>query len=290
MIRLFSVSGVRVECSIIMLLLSFAALVYSGAERVAAVFISLTLHEAAHTLTATRLGYRVASLEIQPFGFVARLAGDFGSFGDELRVAAAGPVTSAVAACAAFAAGQYLGGGELTEWFASFNLSLTAVNLLPVLPLDGGRMLRAVIGRAGRSAVAALSWLGVLTGVLLGAAGVWLILNGAPAFTPLLMGAFLIPASLRELKKLDSAAVNAVIKRSETLRRGGCVDVRHAAVSADTTVLEAIRMLSSGRYTVLIVVDGGLRAVGSVDEGRLLRAMSLYGGAARLGDVMRRAD
>lgn len=288
MIRLFSLGGVRVECGAAMLILTFLALMYAGVERVAVIFISLTLHESSHTLTALRLGYGVASVELQPFGFVARIAGDFASPSDELRVASSGPFSSAVAACAALALERALPESALVSEFARFNLTLAAVNLMPALPLDGGRMLRALF-RGGRAS-SVLAWTGVAFGALLSACALWLMIRGAAAVTPLLMGLFMIPASARELRRRGVASAMARVRRGDALRRGASVEVRYRAVSGEMSVREAVTLLSASRYTVLTVVDEGMRALGSVDEGRLMNAMALYGGGARLRDVMRRAD
>lgn len=161
-------------------------------------FASLLLHELAHSLVARARGLRVTGITLYLFGGVAEIGAETTNPGDEFRVTAAGPVTS-VALAGLFGI-AWLATDSLSHligatfgYLAIMNLFLGVFNLLPGLPLDGGRLLRAFVwwrtgdpDRATR--VAAIG--GVVVGVLLIAAGavsmvvsswlsgLWLILLG----------------------------------------------------------------------------------------------------------------
>jgi len=135
------------------LLGGFAALVF---------FASLLGHELAHAYVAQRLGVEISSVRLFIFGGVARMDREPRSSGEEWRIAAAGPACS-FALAAFFAAvtvwtrlltGQPLL-SAMTRWLAQMNLALAVFNLLPGLPLDGGRLLRAGLWRATGNLVSA---------------------------------------------------------------------------------------------------------------------------------------
>lgn len=161
---------------------------------------SLLAHELAHALAARRSGIEVKSLTLWLFGGVASLGGEATTPAAELRIAAVGPATSvAIGAAFAVAAGllDVLGGDSLlvgvAGWLAGINVLLAIFNLIPGAPLDGGRVLRALLwrhhgdrvraavsaARAGRVVAFGLIWLGLLqfvAGTSVG--GLWLVFIG----------------------------------------------------------------------------------------------------------------
>ncbi|MFM7718404.1 MAG: site-2 protease family protein [Actinomycetota bacterium] len=117
-------------------------------------FASLTLHELAHALVANRLGVRVRSILLFMFGGVAEIDGEAPTPGAEFAIALVGPAVSValgsgsgVLALAAEQRGRALTGAVFGA-LALMNLGVALFNLVPGLPLDGGRILRAALWRA----------------------------------------------------------------------------------------------------------------------------------------------
>jgi Zn-dependent protease/CBS domain-containing protein len=112
-------------------------------------FASLLLHELGHALQAKRDGVEIEGITLWLFGGVARFKGMFPSAGAELRIAVAGPLVSLllgglfVAVAAVGALGSAVDG--VAAWLGYINLILLAFNLLPALPLDGGRVFRSLL-------------------------------------------------------------------------------------------------------------------------------------------------
>jgi Zn-dependent protease/CBS domain-containing protein len=117
-----------------------------------AFFLSLLLHELGHALQARREGMEIDGITLWLFGGVAQFRGQFPSAGAEFRIAVAGPLVSLVLgvlflALAMLAALPDAADG-VSFWLGSINLTLLVFNLLPALPLDGGRILRAALWAA----------------------------------------------------------------------------------------------------------------------------------------------
>lgn len=115
-------------------------------------FTSLLAHELGHAVTARREGMELDGITLWLFGGVARFKGMFPSAGAELRIALAGPAVSLAIGigCSLLAWGLALplAVDGVLAWLGYVNLFLLAFNLLPALPLDGGRVLRALLWRA----------------------------------------------------------------------------------------------------------------------------------------------
>lgn len=174
-LRLGHVFGVRVGINwsvlVIFLLITFglaagrfpvlvpdlSPAVYAAAGLAAAVifFLSLLAHEVSHAVVARRHGIGVEGITLWLFGGVARLEGEAETPGADLRIAGVGPLTSLI--LGVVFGGLALAGGviglpaivvDVLLWLGVINVALAVFNLVPAAPLDGGRILRALVWRA----------------------------------------------------------------------------------------------------------------------------------------------
>ncbi|HKY31568.1 MAG TPA: site-2 protease family protein [Candidatus Polarisedimenticolia bacterium] len=150
-------------------------------------FVSVLLHELSHSLVATRHGIEVHGITLFIFGGVSHLADESPSPGTEFKIAVAGPLTSLLLGglllvVAGFSASPWedLWAG-LAAHLGFINLALGIFNLLPAFPLDGGRVLRAILWRRSgdrlkATSIAAawgrgLGWVLIGSGVVIAFAG-----------------------------------------------------------------------------------------------------------------------
>jgi Zn-dependent protease/CBS domain-containing protein len=165
--RLGRVAGISIYLhATFLLLLAWIAVSYFGAGQgaataglglllVASVFAAIVVHELGHALVARRFGIVTRDIMLYPIGGMARLERMPERPGQELLVAIVGPVINGVIALAIYLGLRLSGvgaGGDPLTIGASFavqlmwiNLSLGAFNLLPAFPMDGGRILRAIL-------------------------------------------------------------------------------------------------------------------------------------------------
>ena len=154
---------------------SGAAYAVAGIVTSFGLLAGVLLHELGHAVVARRRDLTVDGITLSWMGGVTRIEGDTGSAGTELMVAGIGPLTSAAAGgtlwLVRLGVGHW-GGGDLVlaalGWLAWINLALAAFNILPAAPLDGGRVLHAVVWAAGRDrwrATRVAAGAGVLLGV-----------------------------------------------------------------------------------------------------------------------------
>jgi Zn-dependent protease len=148
--RLGRVFGFPVEINLSFLFL--LALVFvafggiSGVLWVGLVFGSVLLHELGHALVARRLGVHISGIELSFFGGAAKMVQMPRSANHEVAIAAAGPAVSLVLGGAGLGLGALLH-VPLLGMIGAINLVLAGFNLIPALPMDGGRILRALLTR-----------------------------------------------------------------------------------------------------------------------------------------------
>jgi Zn-dependent protease len=186
-------------------------------------FLSVFGHELSHALMGRTEGIEIEEIVLHPFGGLARLRTQPDSPGAEFRIAVAGPAASFIFALIGFAGMMLTATLEFNFGTAFFffigagNLLLAVFNLFPGYPLDGGRVLRAIIWkRSGsiRDATRISGFCGQLMAVVLIAFGLYMAL--APTFHAyfmglwsILVGVFLLGAAtsvVRSVREQTTAA------------------------------------------------------------------------------------
>jgi Zn-dependent protease len=193
----------------------------------AGLFLSVFGHELSHALMGRAEGIEIEEIVLHPFGGLTRLRTQPQNPRAEFRIAVAGPAASFIFALLAFAAtqvadlGAYVATGVVFFLIAWGNLLLAVVNLFPGYPLDGGRVLRAIIWRSNgniRSATRMSGVCGVLIACTIILFGVYIMI--APNWRPsrpyfmgiwsILVGLFLLDTAARVVKGAENARLITV--------------------------------------------------------------------------------
>ncbi|MCP2163710.1 site-2 protease family protein [Goodfellowiella coeruleoviolacea] len=244
-----------------------AAMVLAGTFAVL-LGLSVLAHELGHCLVALRLGLPVRRLRLFLLGGISEVARTPGRPGHEGLVAAAGPAVSvglaAIFGLAAFAPLPYTAVWLLVAQTAVANAAVAVFNLLPGLPLDGGRILRAGVwalsGRrsagtraavVGGGAVAVVLMVWALAGVLAGSEDRWLRL-GVCALTAW----FVVAGARGELAAEQRRSWPVELNLTELVRPV-------LQLPAESPVADAL-FASAGRGVVLVRADGV--AAGLLDQ------------------------
>lgn len=191
-----------------------------GIIATAGLFLSVLGHELSHALMARAEGIEIEEIVLHPFGGLARLRSEPENPQAEFRIAIAGPAASFVFAILAFAGakvadfGGYQTAATVFFLISAGNLLLAIFNLLPGYPLDGGRVLRALLWRRSgdiAQATRMAGFCGVLIAGTLIVFGIYMVV--APSFRAYFMGLWSV---LVGLFLLDSAV--SVVRQSSSLR------------------------------------------------------------------------
>ena len=224
-------------------------------------FASLLGHELGHALQARREGVEIDGITLWLFGGVARFMGMFPSAGSEFRIAVAGPVVSLVVGVAGIALARYADFPAAIDgvvgWLGATNLVLLAFNMLPALPLDGGRVLRSALWRARGdfgSATRIASGVGRVFGFLFIGAGIFaFVTQGAVGGAWLaFIGWFLLGAATAESRHLAVREALAGLRVADLM-------VREPATVAPDLALGRFmdEVMWARRYTSYPVVEAG---------------------------------
>jgi Zn-dependent protease/CBS domain-containing protein len=249
---------------------------YIGMAIVAATlfFASILAHELGHAFVAQHEGMEIQGITLWLFGGVARFRGEFQSAKSEFWIAIAGPAVSLVIGLAAVGIARLglppaIDG--VASWLGYINLLLLVFNLLPALPLDGGRIFRSILWHAKKDFVWATrvaARTGQLIGALIVAAGIVLIvLEGAFGGAWLaVVGWFVLTAAGDERRAADRKQLFGDLRVGELMVRDPIT------VPPDATVEQLVDAMTAEIEHAAYPVVEGERAVGLFPLARILQA------------------
>ena len=247
-----------------------------AAAFVVLLYLSVLVHELSHSVVARGFGLPVRRILLYPLGGFSEIEREPQTPGREFLVSAAGPGLSLVLAAGGYGLTHVVSagtiGGTLVAQLMWANLVVGVFNLLPGLPLDGGRMLRAVIwkvtGRPGTSTIAA-AWAGRVLAVSLFA----LVL--APPVEARIGGDMVTVVWLAVIAAFMWTGASQAIKATRFRERLPALQARRLArkavsVTADTPLAEAIRRADESKARAVVVVDHDDKPIAILNESAVM--------------------
>jgi Zn-dependent protease/CBS domain-containing protein len=294
-IRLVTVSGIPIRLHIFFVLFfAYLVIIDNGPSRLGtalfliSVFTCIVLHELGHSIVAQRFGIGVSEIVLYPIGGVARLEKLPGAK-QELWIALAGPAVNLVIAAVLYVVmkapdissvwGQaFTGSGTWPQRLFAINLVLALFNLVPAFPMDGGRILRALLAlRMGEvQATQIAASIGQLLAIGLGFLG---LLYGN--YVLLAVAFFVFIGAGNEVAMYQ----NRALVEGVPVREAMITDFRTLEVGA--TLGQAADLLLQTSQTDFPVIHGG-ETVGVLGRRGLLQGMAEQGKDAYVAGVMER--
>jgi Zn-dependent protease/CBS domain-containing protein len=236
-------------------------------------YVSVLVHELSHSVVARGFGLPVRRILLYPLGGVSEIEREAPTPGREFAVAGAGPALSLVLGAVGWGLAQlvpYGVAGALIRQLMVANIIVGVFNLLPGLPLDGGRMLRAVIWKITKkptTATIAAAWVGRALAIALlaipffsgGLAGgdivstVWVVVIAGFMW----MGASQSIKATRFRERLPALQARRLARKA-------------ISVPASTPLAEAIRQADEAGARAIVVVDHDGKPIAIVNEAAVM--------------------
>lgn len=277
--------GKRIFISPLFILLAIAAYFGEYIDLFLVSYFSALLHEIGHIYMANKLGIKVERVEFQPFGICGRLGVDFiKNPKKEIAIAAIGPIISGLISLCLYLfltsqlaielhMGKYV--WHILDYAYWINLALFLLNILPVLPLDGGRIMKAVLSEfmgVIRAYNMAIRFSRVAITIIIGLSTL-LLLTSNYNFSIILIAVFLLGSLSAEQKNISLVSLKEILYHKNKLKYSGlCSSVRIAAL--DTVPARSfLRMMSSHKYYIIDVINSDGKIIKSVTESQILSAL-----------------
>ena len=268
-----------------------SAAALSGIAFILALFACVVLHELGHALTARRYGIRTRDITLLPIGGVSRLERIPDDPRQEVRVSLAGPAVNVVIAAALYAwlllsqtlrplSALTMAGGPFLERLLLVNVSLAVFNLLPAFPMDGGRVLRALLAMRMDyvRATQVSAHVGQAMALVFGLIGLF----SNPFLVFIAFFVWIGAAQEASVVQMRTALSGIPVSRAML--------TNFQTVAPDDAAKRVLELILAGSQQDFPVVDGGqgARVTGVLLRSDVLKALAQRASDWRVRDIMRR--
>lgn len=242
------------------------------------------IHELFHLFAAIILGVGVKSIVILPFGMTLRLSGDvIRNPKKEIIIAAAGPMANVLMLIFS----RFAVSSERVLLFQVVNWSLLLLNLFPVAPLDGGRILRALViknsGLMGAAGILRKISKIFITIVLFLGVCVAVLTRGNPSL--MIIGAFLIFSATEEKRNTDILVMHSLIGEKEMFKNKNLIPTKNLCISFDAPAKAVIKKLNFSTFYIIHILDKHRKIIKTATESDFIRAVKSKGFSVKSGEI-----
>ncbi|SES74715.1 stage IV sporulation protein FB [Natronincola peptidivorans] len=275
--RLFKLFDIYIKINYMMIPILIFSLYFEYFIELVIVIFIIIIHELAHSLVSIYSGIKVVEIELFPFGGVAKTENYFeiDSF-KEIVIAIIGPASNYVMLFMGIIAEVYMKvQSSYLYFFIVTNLTIGLFNTLPILPLDGGRILRAYLNsKIGfkKATIITIKLSKILT-VFIFFMGIYFGVKSTEYFFLCGIAVFLFIKVDKEREKIGYTFIYQVVMKKKKLIEKGIMDVKYLTALETLDLNTILYELSSNKYHFIAVINTKGKVTGNLSESQILDAI-----------------
>lgn len=261
-------------------LLIFFAWAIDRFEELLILFLVVSLHELAHIITARLYKIKLDKILFTPIGLIARL--NYTSYKNdfkEMLICAAGPISNIIMALLGYILNSYFwDNSKIVSFFILSNISILILNILPVLPLDGGKIFRVVLlsSFGYKRTIKIFFFLSHIISIILIVLGVYQLMNCWYNLSLLFVGIFIYLCMYKEKDEFQFILMRDLIHKREKIVCDGFCQIENIICFGDSKVMDVIKNFYSNRYHIVKVIDENMKVIGEINETDMMNCLTNY--------------
>ena len=248
------------------------------------------IHELFHLFAAYKFNVKIKGIKIMPFGMTLEIKDDYIKKPEhEILIALAGPFSNMLMIIMTYMLKAYcLFNTDDMTFFILGNMIIGLVNLLPILPLDGGRMLRAALTlqlgiiRAFQITLKLTKLFSALFLIL----GIYIWYITGFNTSVLLISIFTIFNIIDERERGYLTVMKEVIYCKEKLLKAGILKVKNMAVAYNIPAQKLLKYFSYNYFCLITVVDNEMQILGTLTEVQIVLGLIALGSKATVEEII----
>ncbi|MCM0648953.1 M50 family metallopeptidase [Clostridium swellfunianum] len=258
----------------------FLFLLFIGFKgQVAMAFLIVLLHEFTHYITALILGFSGFDIEILPIG--ARLSLkelDDATPKQDIIISLSAPVLNLTAAAVFyFLYRTYV--GDIFYPLYMGNLTIGLFNLIPAFPLDGGRVLRAVLSLKTiyKRANELMIKCSIIQGAVLLLIFIFLLFFKTININIGIISAFIIHSSYKEKERIVYIIMADIVKKKIKFLKHGYIENKGISVHYKKDLITTLSLVDKSKYNIFTILDDDMKVMDIIYEEELIDALKVHG-------------
>ncbi len=242
-------------------------------------FALVIFHESIHYLTAVKFGFSGFNMELLPIGTMLKLKDfDYASPKEDLLISLSGPVSNILLAVIFYFFSIKVSFPILNN-FIFINLTLGIFNLIPALPLDGGRILRDILAfkmlykKANKITIGFSIFIGNLFMLIY----IIEFINEKNNYNTGMAALFIIYYSLKEKERIAYIIMGDIIKKKHRFVYKGYIENKSISIYHKSTLAFMLSIVDKNKYNIFIILDDDMKLIGIIYEEEVIDGLKLYG-------------
>lgn len=284
------ITNIKIVINDLFLLVLIAYFFLGVLPQAAVIFTVVLWHEIAHIIAARQAGIRTWEVELFPFGGVAKMEFMEADPAVETGIALAGPMSNFFMVGVGLLLYHYFPFNRLLAFFIQTNVLIGLFNLLPGLPLDGGRVFRSYSTRkegyreATEKAIRNGKYVACIL-LVLGAIGLYFQLTD---LNPVLIAVFLYVAADKERNTVAYRFIRYLTKKEKFLKQNPVLEVHHLAAYTETQLKDILPRLLPDKFQTVLILGYDGQISGTLTEFQIINGYFRYGEYYPVGELQKR--
>ncbi len=288
--KLIKVHGTTFSIHVLFFPIMISLYILGYAEEMLILLAIIMIHELSHGLMAMFLGIRIQEIQILPFGGLVKLDNSL-SFTpkEEIIISLAGPISNVALSATIFFLQDFFYWKSPGFDFVIFSsLSIAIFNLLPALPLDGGRVFRSMLALifGYKKATDITSIISKIIALCLVVFNIYLFTLASYNFTLILIGIFIFYQSTKESEIAFYTTMKDITNKKENLNETGSMMSQHITVLPEITLGEIFKQFTTNKFHIIYVLDQDYALKGIITEDEILNGIIFYGLDSQVKDLL----
>lgn len=278
--KIFSIKKININLNLS--LIPFLAFIYINGYifEFTILFFILLIHETGHLITALINDVKIKELNIFPLGAIIKFQYPLGIDPiKEIVISLAGPVANLILLIFSWILLNFHPSSDLINMFMEINFLLFAINILPILPLDGGRVIRGILYMQGglKFSLKYISYIGKITLTLLFLIGLFFTKD---IFEVIVLG-FLVLYLLKAAKDEKEMAVfiltQSITRKKINLKNNRIMKAHFLIALQNAKLKSVLDIILPHRYNIIFIIDKNGKFLGRITEESFFNGIIKHG-------------
>ncbi len=279
---------ISIKINIFMLVAFILYSLFGYIVEISVIAFTVLIHEIFHSIVAKKYGFEVSEIEIFPFGGIARFEHIKATYPkEEILICIAGPLSNFIMVIIFMGLKRLYLDSYLIEYIIKINKLMFILNILPIFPLDGGKIIRAILSlfMGYKSATIKLSY---ITHILCTIVILYDILNGlmVSGVYISLIAVFIIIAAKKEREMAAFVFIKSITGKTSDIYKKKKMRVHILVCMRTISIKEILDCFLPNKYHIFIIIKSNGETIGTITEGQLLEGIYNHGFDITLEDLL----
>lgn len=278
---IFKIYGIKFRLNLVFILFLLLYIANGNIIETIIYLITILVHELSHVIACIKLNIKVKEISLFPFGGVAKLDNFIADNPyKEMLISLVGPLANVIiAVLLLLLLSKIIKQNNYLYFGLMLNIYIGFFNLIPILPLDGGRVLRAIISlkfgiKYATNKVISLTY---LISFFLIIYGLYILFSRKEGMYLLLIAIFIIIAATKEKRMAAFIFLKEIINKKQLLQRKRVLKTQILVCTKEATLKSILDSFLPGRYHIIIIIDNLGNKVETIYEEKILDSVIKYG-------------